>query len=79
MEYIFTGIFIGIMIALIISALTFDHDYCYYESMKNGRADENGCDGCFGGDEYTDYLMYTCVDCPHFKNHIKGEKENEIK
>lgn len=49
----------------------FSREHCY-----NMRKDIFGmCHGVVGGDKYTDYLSYSCVDCPYFtevpKEYIK--------
>lgn len=40
-------------------------DYCYTEMEKRGYACFGKCCGLSGGDRYTEYLNYSCVDCPY--------------
>ena len=42
-------------------------DTCYMEMEKQGIAKNQKCCGLVGGDRYTDYLSYTCVDCPYLE------------
>ena len=39
---------------------------CYDEMEKRGYAVFGMCGGQVGGDYYTEYLSYECVDCPYF-------------
>lgn len=54
------------------------HDTCYTEMEKREIASQGSCCGCWGGDWETDYLSYSCMDCPYFVETIdgKGRKEN---
>ena len=40
---------------------------CYDEMEGRGIAVFGICNGVTGGDRFTDYLNYSCVDCPYFK------------
>ena len=41
---------------------------CYDEMERRGIAAMGCCSGVVGGDQYSGYLSYTCIDCPHFVN-----------
>ena len=43
----------------------FSHETCYKEMEKQGIAVFGMCKGVVGGDVYTDYLSYQCIDCPY--------------
>ena len=42
------------------------YDKCYHQMEIQGFAVFMCCCGMAGGDSSTDYLSYTCVDCPYF-------------
>lgn len=44
----------------------FSRDHCYEQMKRSGYAFLNCCGGVAGGDKYTDYLSYDCVDCPYY-------------
>lgn len=44
----------------------FSKDACYEAMHKRGYAFFQCCGGIAGGDKYTEYLSYACVDCPHY-------------
>lgn len=51
------------------------YDKCYEDMKNRGDAMFGTCCGQSGGDKYTDYLSYSCVNCPYFNNLFKyGEK-----
>lgn len=41
-------------------------DACYEVMHKRGYAFFQCCGGRAGGDKYTKYLSYDCVDCPYY-------------
>lgn len=43
----------------------FSHETCYEEMEKQGIAVFGMCKGVTGGDVYTNYLNYSCIDCPY--------------
>lgn len=51
------------------------YDKCYEDMENRGVTIFGTCYGQSGGDKYTDYLSYSCVDCPYFNKLFKhGEK-----
>lgn len=50
-------------------------EYCYEEMQEKGYASQDGCCGLLGGDSWSDYTMYTCIDCPHYTPIIGGKHE----
>lgn len=51
-------------------------DKCY-KQHGNGNGT---CDGAVGGDRFTNYLSYSCVDCPYLKlTDLKGSIQIENK
>lgn len=51
------------------------YDKCYEDMENRCEAISGTCWGQSGGDKYTDYLSYSCIDCPYFNNLFKyGEK-----
>lgn len=48
---------------------------CYNEMEGKGYASQGRCCGLVGGDSWSDYLMYTCMDCPHHTPIIGGKYE----
>lgn len=50
-------------------------EYCYDEMEGKGYASQGRCCGLVGGDSWSDYLMYTCMDCPHYTPIIGGKHE----
>ena len=63
-------------------------DYCYEKMKRSGHAFLNCCGGQMGGDKYTEYLSYDCVDCPYYmpgfsveryrKDLLEKRKEHEF-
>lgn len=46
---------------------------CFKDNSRNGI-----CYGCVGGDRYTNYLSYLCVDCPHLSGlSTQNQRKNE--
>lgn len=43
----------------------FSYESCYKQMEKQGIAVFCMCKGVVGGDRFTDYLNYKCVDCPY--------------
>ena len=39
---------------------------CYEEMEKQGNAVFGMCSGTVGGDRNTEYLSYSCINCPYF-------------
>lgn len=39
---------------------------CYGEMEKRGYVVFGMCSGQTGGDYFTEYLSYECIDCPYF-------------
>ena len=39
---------------------------CYDEMERRGLAVRESCEGVVGGDSSTEYLNYSCIDCPYF-------------
>lgn len=51
------------------------YDKCYEDMKNRGDTVFGTCCGQSGGDKYTDYLSYSCVNCPYFDKLFKyGEK-----
>lgn len=78
-DFIFTAI-LGMVfgIAFIAYAMkrvffTSFHDKCYEEMESRGHAVFGMCSGQMGGDYETEYLSYSCLDCPYLYLR-KGEK-----
>jgi hypothetical protein len=46
---------------------TFSNDKCYNDKVKEGLF-ESGiqCKGMVGGDRYSAYMCYSCIDCKHY-------------
>ena len=47
-------------------------DRCYSHMELRGIAALGMCSGIVGGDSNTEYLAYSCIDCPYFVG-FKGE------
>ena len=47
-------------------------DKCFAQNNMNGV-----CYGKHGGDKYTEYYLYSCVDCPHLTLIFKEELQND--
>lgn len=43
----------------------FSKECCYHEMELRDFASGKRCGGLMGGDRFTDYLSYSCVDCPY--------------
>ena len=43
----------------------FSYEKCYKTMESQGIAVSGMCKGVTGGDRFTDYLSYKCVDCPY--------------
>lgn len=75
-------IFIGLLsISFIICVIkrkffTSFHDKCYEEMESQGNAVFGMCGGQMGGDYETEYLSYSCINCPYFNISIL-KKENK--
>ena len=41
-------------------------EYCYNCMEQKGSAAFGMCCGMAGGDAQSNYLSYSCMDCPHF-------------
>lgn len=50
-------------------------EYCYDEMEEKGSASMGCCGGQMGGDKWSDYLAYSCIDCPHYVPIVGGEHE----
>lgn len=48
---------------------------CYDVMEERGIASFGMCNGVVGGDRYTEYLSYQCVDCPY---HVFVKKKKEL-
>lgn len=46
----------------------FSKESCYTEMENRGIAAMGSCCGVVGGDHYSNYLSYSCIDCPHYVN-----------
>lgn len=46
---------------------SFSKDACYDLMLEQGIAKDSICNGINGGDKYTNYLHYDCIDCPYFR------------
>lgn len=44
----------------------FSHSNCYNQMEAAGIATFGMCSGLSGGDKYSGYLQYECIDCPYF-------------
>lgn len=53
----------------------------WYEVMhKRGYAFFKCCGGRVGGDKYTEYLSYDCVDCPYLEiDYTQKKKASALK
>lgn len=57
---------------------TFSKNYCYDQMERDGIAAFGMCEGLVGGDKFSNYLQYSCIDCPYFVDTIlKGGKKDE--
>lgn len=54
----------------------FSHETCYEEMEKQGIAVFGMCKGVTGGDVYTNYLNYSCIDCPNCGARMDGKGED---
>lgn len=54
-------------------------DHCYKMMEDRGIAVFGMCGGVVGGDRYTEYLSYECVDCPYHVFVDKKELNNNGK
>lgn len=63
------------IIEKILSFMTCDgQTECYDERKQNGDLNEKGkCPGWVGGDIHSNYLSYTCIDCPYLDNSFRSE------
>lgn len=52
-------------------------EYCCDQMEKEGIAVFGMCPGMIGGDKQTNYLSYSCIDCPHFV--VTTEERSKIK
>lgn len=43
----------------------FSRKYCYDCMEQEGNAAFGKCCGMYGGDFYSEYLCYRCMDCPY--------------
>lgn len=51
------------------------NEYCYSRQYKKGNITEDKyCNGLTGGDRYSGYLCYSCVDCKYFNNGLNKTK-----
>lgn len=75
---ILTIVVIMLIILFLVIKRTFYtsyYDKCYEDMKNRGDSIFGTCCGQSGGDKYTDYLSYSCIDCPYFNNLFKyGEK-----
>lgn len=54
------------------------HEICYMELDKEKMLETNGkCKGLAGGDRYSNYLSYECIDCPYFNEEIWNRMEGK--
>lgn len=51
------------------------YEFCYKEKERDGYAVFGMCGGVTGGDYYTDYLSYSCIECPYLVLTSPNEKE----
>lgn len=51
-----------------------EYERCYCQMEKNGAATLGVCSGMMGGDKETEYLSYSCIDCPYFVKTIDGKE-----
>lgn len=54
----------------------FSHERCYKTMETQGIAVFGMCKGITGGDRFTDYLSYQCVDCPY--SILADRSENNV-
>lgn len=48
------------------------YDECYHNLVGNKKKMiNNKCYGINGGDKYTNYLHYACIECPYFEKNKK--------
>lgn len=55
------------IIKRIISLFNDDNDECFYINKDN----DNKCYGVLGGDNWSDYLCYSCINCKHRSSYFK--------
>lgn len=59
--------FIVLSIVCILLSIFLDYnDKCYNQMESEGRASFGICGGVAGGDKSTEYLSYSCIDCPYY-------------
>ena len=51
------------------------HEYCYDEIEEKGYASMGRCCGLVGGDKWSDYTNYDCINCPYYTPIIGGKHE----
>lgn len=71
---ILTMVVIMLIILFLVIKRTFYtsyYDKCYEDMKNRGDTIFGTCCGQSGGDKYTDYLSYSCIDCPYFNNLFK--------
>ena len=49
----------------------FSYEFCYTEMEYRGIAAFGCCEGLTGGDKFSGYLQYDCIDCPYFVDTTK--------
>lgn len=46
------------------------HDKCFKEFKKSHPEIKDKCGGATGGDRHTNYLSYSCIDCPYLNKDV---------
>lgn len=59
------------------SFFTSYYDKCYKDMENRDAAVFGTCQGQSGSDKQTDYLSYSCIDCPYFNKSFEY-KEKDI-
>lgn len=55
------------------------YDKCYAEMESRGVSVFGSCYGQMGGGYETNYLSYSCIDCPYFVETIDGKGRKDDK
>lgn len=72
-------IIISVMIIWVVIYSLNDHEVCYTDMEKQGRAAMGLCCGTSGGTRNTNYLSELCIDCPHYTSVMNNVRKDDLK